>query len=164
MLAQICSWSTILFFHVSFGMKIWACFFSIPRCYPFRILKSKKTQKNDGWFLLNYWIFDHSRLRREKRVCQRIVFCTFEAFKMLNGHHLSVKLKHAPIFQSKTHVEKLNQTSRTDMSPKSLWVLFLGHLLYNINRYIIDCIIYHSIHIYFKTFDNKLVIYKEPPG
>ena len=88
--------------------KFWARFFSIPWWYPFRILKSSKTQDNNALFLLNKWIFDYSRLSSEKIVCQRIVFCTFEAFKMLLELGLGT------------------WTFGTDLSPQSWWDIFLG--------------------------------------
>merc|ERR1711951_116646 len=55
------------------------------------------------------------------------VFSNLDALLILNGNIYCAQMKQAQNSDSETHVENLNQTSRTDLSRKSLSYIFLGH-------------------------------------
>ena len=52
-------------------------------------------------------------------------FCIFRAVKILNRYNLSGWMKQAQNSDSKTHVNKQNLTSRTEIRRQSLKYLFL---------------------------------------
>ena len=54
-------------------------------------------------------------------------FSNFRALLILNGYLYCAQMERAQNSDSETHVENLNQTSRTDLSRKSLSYIFLGH-------------------------------------
>ena len=74
-------------------------------------------------FIKSIWAF----LGRDEIRCSRARFCVFEPFQFLKGYLLSGKLVRARNSDSETPVEKLNPTSTTDFSYKTLCIVFLGH-------------------------------------
>ena len=53
-------------------------------------------------------------------------FSNFRALLILNGYLYCAQMERAQNSDSETHVENLNQTSRTDLSRKSLSYIFFG--------------------------------------